>query len=63
MCDARNCGDTERLGGDVPVLNDPLLQPLRVGSVTLRNRVFSSSHAPGYAVDGLANDRYRLYHE
>ena len=45
------------------MLNDPLLQPLRVGSVTLRNRVFSSSHAPGYAVDGLANDRYRLYHE
>jgi 2,4-dienoyl-CoA reductase-like NADH-dependent reductase (Old Yellow Enzyme family) len=45
------------------VLNDPLLQPLRVGGVTLRNRVFSSSHAPGYTVDGLASDRYRLYHE
>ena len=45
------------------MLNDPLLQPLRVGGVTLRNRVFSSSHAPGYTVDGLASDRYRLYHE
>ncbi len=45
------------------MLNDPLLQPLRVGGVTVRNQVFSSSHAPGYTVDGLASDRYRLYHE
>ncbi len=45
------------------MLNDPLLQSLRVGGVMLRNRVFSSSHAPGYTVDGLASDRYRLYHE
>ncbi|MBC8194405.1 MAG: FAD-dependent oxidoreductase [Acidimicrobiia bacterium] len=44
-------------------MNDPLLQPLTVGGATLRNRIFSSSHAPGYTVDGLATDRYRLYHE
>jgi hypothetical protein len=29
----------------------------------LRNRIFSSAHAPSYAEDGHPKDRYRLYHE
>jgi 2,4-dienoyl-CoA reductase-like NADH-dependent reductase (Old Yellow Enzyme family) len=41
---------------------DPLLTPFRLGHVTLRNRVMSTSHEPNYAVDGMPTDRYRLYH-
>jgi len=29
----------------------------------LRNRIFSSSHSPGYNVDGTPSDRYVRYHE
>jgi 2,4-dienoyl-CoA reductase-like NADH-dependent reductase (Old Yellow Enzyme family) len=29
----------------------------------LRNRIFSSSHAPGYNTDGTPNERYIAYHE
>tara|TARA_Y100000310_G_scaffold288498_1_gene314147 strand:- start:1079 stop:3127 length:2049 start_codon:yes stop_codon:yes gene_type:complete len=42
---------------------DPLLTPLTVGGLTLRNRVFSSSHVPGYCIDGKVTDRYIRYHE
>ena len=42
---------------------DPLLQPFTLGSLTLRNRIFSSSHAPGYNTDGTPNERYIAYHE
>ncbi len=41
---------------------DPLLQPFRLKHLTLRNRIMSTSHEPGYTEDGLAGDRYRLYH-
>ncbi len=44
-------------------MTDPLLTPLTVGGLTLRNRVFSSSHTPGYCVDGKVTDRYVRYHE
>ncbi|MDP6976578.1 MAG: NADH:flavin oxidoreductase [Acidimicrobiales bacterium] len=47
----------------MPPSDDPLLRPLEVGGLTLRNRVFSSSHAPGYCRDGLVTDRYVRYHE
>ena len=42
--------------------SDPLLQPFQLRHLTLRNRVFSSSHEPAYAVEGMPTDRYRLYH-
>ncbi|MGH3412955.1 MAG: FAD-dependent oxidoreductase [Marmoricola sp.] len=41
---------------------DPLLEPLQLKQLTLRNRVVSTSHEPAYAEDGLPKDRYRLYH-
>jgi 2,4-dienoyl-CoA reductase-like NADH-dependent reductase (Old Yellow Enzyme family) len=44
-------------------MDDPLLQPLTIKQLELRNRVFSSSHEPAYGVDGMPTDRYRLYHE
>ena len=40
-----------------------LLAPIEINGRTFRNRVFSSSHAPGYAEDGLPGDRYLAYHE
>ena len=34
-----------------------------LGPLTLRNRIFSSSHAPGYNTDGTPSERYVAYHE
>lgn len=34
-----------------------------LGQVELRNRVFSSSHAPAYNTDGTPSERYVAYHE
>ena len=42
---------------------DPLLQPFQLKHLTLKNRVFSTSHAPSYADDGMPKERYQLYHE
>ncbi len=42
---------------------DPLLQPLKLRHIQLRNRVVSTAHAPAFAEDGLPKERYRLYHE
>ena len=42
--------------------DDPLLQPFQLRHLTLRNRVFSSSHEPAYSEEGMPKDRYRLYH-
>ena len=42
---------------------DPLLEPFTLGHVQLKNRIFSSSHAPGYNTDGTPNERYMAYHE
>lgn len=39
-----------------------LLAPFRIKHLTLRNRIVSTAHAPGYAVDGMPKDRYQLYH-
>jgi N-methyl-L-proline demethylase len=41
---------------------DPLLQAFSLKHLTLRNRVVSTSHEPGYAEDGMPKERYRLYH-
>lgn len=43
--------------------SDPLLQPLKVGKLTLKNRIFSTSHAIRFGRDGLPQERYQLYHE
>ena len=43
--------------------SDPLLQPFQLKHLTLKNRVFSTSHAPAYAEDGMPQERYQLYHE
>jgi 2,4-dienoyl-CoA reductase-like NADH-dependent reductase (Old Yellow Enzyme family) len=42
---------------------DPLLEPFSLGHLTLKNRIFSSSHAPGYNTDGTPSERYIRYHE
>ena len=42
---------------------DPLLEPFDLAGLQLRNRIFSSSHSPGYNVDGTPSDRYVRYHE
>jgi 2,4-dienoyl-CoA reductase-like NADH-dependent reductase (Old Yellow Enzyme family)/thioredoxin reductase len=43
---------------------DVLLQPLQVGSLALRNRLYSTGHAPsGYLENGAPGLRYELYHE
>ncbi|MGB6020829.1 MAG: NADH:flavin oxidoreductase [Ornithinimicrobium sp.] len=44
-------------------LRDPLLEPFDLGSLTLRNRVVSTSHEPAYTVNGMPEDRYRRYHQ
>jgi 2,4-dienoyl-CoA reductase-like NADH-dependent reductase (Old Yellow Enzyme family) len=41
---------------------DALLQPFRLRNLTLRNRIVSTAHAPGYGSQSLATERYRLYH-
>lgn len=42
---------------------DALLKPLKIKGLTIRNRVMSTSHAPGYGKDGKPQERYQLYHE
>lgn len=42
---------------------DPLLHPLTIGKLTLRNRIMSTSHACGLEVDGLPLEAYQRYHE
>ncbi len=44
------------------VTNDALFQPFQLGSLTLRNRIVSTSHEPAYTDDAMPKDRYRLYH-
>lgn len=51
---ASHTGDVEHL--------DPLLEPFQLRSLTLRNRIVSTSHEPAYGEDGLPTDRYRAYH-
>ena len=40
-----------------------LFQPLQLGSLTLKNRIMSTAHAPAYAEDGKPKERYQAYHE
>jgi 2,4-dienoyl-CoA reductase-like NADH-dependent reductase (Old Yellow Enzyme family) len=43
--------------------NDPLLQPLRIKGLTLKNRIFSSAHIALMVDDHMPQDRYQAYHE
>jgi dimethylglycine catabolism A len=40
-----------------------LLEPLKLRNLTLRNRIVSTAHAPGYGVESIPGERYRRYHE
>jgi mycofactocin system FadH/OYE family oxidoreductase 2 len=40
-----------------------LFTPITIGNVTLRNRIYSSGHIPGFAEHGLPTERYRRYQE
>ena len=40
-----------------------LLEPFRLRHLTFRNRLMSTSHAPGYVEDKHPKLRYQLYHE
>ena len=42
---------------------DPLLQPVRLKHLTLKNRILSTSHTMLYAVDGAPLEREQSYHE
>ncbi len=42
---------------------DPLLTPFDINGVTIKNRVVSTPHAPGFAEDGMPKERYQRYHE
>jgi 2,4-dienoyl-CoA reductase-like NADH-dependent reductase (Old Yellow Enzyme family) len=48
---------------EVPLRQDPLLQPFQVKNLVLKNRIMSTSHAAGLEVDGFPQERYQLYHE
>ncbi|GGK09026.1 oxidoreductase [Pseudomonas matsuisoli] len=41
---------------------DPLLQPLQIKHLTLRNRIMSTSHACGLEEGGMPKEAYQLYH-
>jgi 2,4-dienoyl-CoA reductase-like NADH-dependent reductase (Old Yellow Enzyme family)/thioredoxin reductase len=42
---------------------DPLLQPLQIRHLAIRNRVMSTSHACGLEAGGMLTEKYQLYHE
>ncbi|MCW8307845.1 NADH:flavin oxidoreductase [Acidiphilium sp. PA] len=41
---------------------EALFRPLTLRGLTIRNRLMSTSHAPGYGRDGKPQERYQLYH-
>ncbi len=43
--------------------NDPLFDPLKIGSLVLKNRIMSTSHAAGVNDHGMPAERYQRYHE
>src|SRR5216684_3987979 len=53
-----------RQGAGAPVRkHDPLLQPLQIKGLRLRNRIMSTSHASALDDNGLPKERYQRYHE
>jgi 2,4-dienoyl-CoA reductase-like NADH-dependent reductase (Old Yellow Enzyme family) len=53
----------ETAASDTSAARDPLLQPLKIKHLQLKNRVMSTSHACGLQEGGLPKERYQLYHE
>ena len=49
--------------GSNVLTKDPLLQPLTIKKLTLRNRIMSTSHACGLELGGMPQDAYQRYHE
>jgi 2,4-dienoyl-CoA reductase-like NADH-dependent reductase (Old Yellow Enzyme family) len=49
--------------GSNVLTKDPLLQPLTIKKLTLRNRIMSTSHACGLEVGGMPQEAYQRYHE
>ena len=45
------------------ITKDPLLQPLTIRHLTLKNRVISTAHASGMDDGGMPKLRYQRYHE
>ena len=45
------------------ITRDPLLQPLTIRGLTLKNRVMSTAHASGMDNGGMPGLRYQRYHE
>ncbi len=43
--------------------NDPLLQPLQIRHLRLRNRIFSTGHASTHDEGGMPKEKYQRYHE
>lgn len=43
--------------------SDPLLQPLQIKKLTLKNRIFSSAHVSSMTDDNMPAERYQAYHE
>ncbi|MCI0428893.1 MAG: NADH:flavin oxidoreductase, partial [Nitrospiraceae bacterium] len=39
-----------------------LFTPIKIGSITLKNRIYSTGHVPAFAEGGYPKERYRLYH-
>jgi len=44
-------------------MSDPLLEPLMINRLRVRNRIVGTAHCPSYAEDGMPKERYQLYHE
>jgi len=49
--------------GSNVLTKDPLLRPLTIKKLTLRNRIMSTSHACGLEVGGMPQEAYQRYHE
>ncbi|GGK33849.1 oxidoreductase [Salinarimonas ramus] len=52
--------DDAAAGGQGPA--DPLLTPVMIGRLRLRNRILSTAHAPSFAEGGHPRERYAAYH-
>src|SRR5262245_5898546 len=60
-CTVGVAGEVEDRG--LTTTTDPLLQPFRIKTLQLRNRIVSTSHASMLDDGGVPLERYQLYHE
>ncbi len=47
----------------VPGAYRALFTEFKLGKLTFKNRIMSTSHAPAYAEGGMPTERYQRYHE